>query len=170
MMDAWWPLWMDAEFKPAWGDATYKLIESQMGGIDNAPNNHGDHLGSAYQYGFYGYAQKDLRNVLGGKIRKAIKGRYARVFCGGNDKKNGSLKSCRAMLLSTLATAAKASAGDLYGGDSVCKGSERGSMDLQMCFDAVRQRPLGAITQSLIPWIDRPTFQQAVEIQGTAPR
>jgi hypothetical protein len=27
-------------------------------------------------------------------------------------------------------------------------------------------RPLGAVTQPLIDWINRPTFQQAVEIQG----
>jgi hypothetical protein len=27
-------------------------------------------------------------------------------------------------------------------------------------------RPLGAITQPLIPWINRPTFQQVVEVQN----
>jgi hypothetical protein len=26
------------------------------------------------------------------------------------------------------------------------------------------------VTQPLIPWINRPTYQQAVEVQGTAPR
>jgi hypothetical protein len=170
IMDAWWPLWTAAQFKPSWGDTAYKLIEEQMGGIDNAPNNHGDHLGSAYQYGFYGYAEKDLRNVLGGRTRRAIKGRYSRVFCGGSPKKDGSLKRCRAVLVSTLASAAKMTPDQLYGADSVCKSGERGSMDLQMCFDAVRQRPLGAVTQALIPWIDRPTFQQANEIQGSVPR
>jgi acyl-homoserine lactone acylase PvdQ len=170
IMDAWWPLWVEAEFMPALGSDAYKLIEAQMGGIDNAPNNHGDHLGSAYQYGFYGYAQKDLRNVLGGKTRKAIKGRYSRVFCGGTNRRQGTLRRCRGVLLSTLATAEPATADELYGGDAVCRGSERGSMDLQMCFDAVRMRPLGAITHPLIPWIDRPTFQQAVEVQGSVGR
>jgi hypothetical protein len=34
----------------------------------------------------------------------------------------------------------------------------------QWCFDAVFHRPLGAVTQPLIHWINRPTFQQAVEV------
>ena len=40
----------------------------------------------------------------------------------------------------------------------------------QACLDTVRFRPLGGVTQPLIPWINRPTYQQAVEVQGTAPR
>ena len=31
---------------------------------DDDPNLHGEHHGSAYQGGWYGYAQKDLRRVL----------------------------------------------------------------------------------------------------------
>jgi hypothetical protein len=30
----------------------------------------------------------------------------------------------------------------------------------------VRQRPLGAVQQPLIDWINRPTFQQVVEVRG----
>jgi hypothetical protein len=33
-----------------------------------------------------------------------------------------------------------------------------------VCNDAIRHRALGAITQPPIPWIDRPTFQQAVQV------
>jgi hypothetical protein len=40
----------------------------------------------------------------------------------------------------------------------------------QWCYDAVRQRPVGAINQPLIHWINRPTFQQVVEINNQAPR
>jgi hypothetical protein len=36
----------------------------------------------------------------------------------------------------------------------------------QTCYDKIRFRPLGAITQPLIPWQNRPTYQQADEIQG----
>jgi hypothetical protein len=39
-----------------------------------------------------------------------------------------------------------------------------------MCFDKVSFRPLGGITQPLIPWINRPTYQLAVEIRGHRPR
>jgi hypothetical protein len=34
----------------------------------------------------------------------------------------------------------------------------------------VRQRPIGAISQQLIEWINRPTFQQVVEVKKKAPR
>ena len=34
----------------------------------------------------------------------------------------------------------------------------------QMCFDAIQFRALGAVTQPLIPWINRPTFQQVVQL------
>jgi hypothetical protein len=30
--------------------------------------------------------------------------------------------------------------------------------------------PLGDVIQPPIPWIDRPTQQQAVDVQGTSPR
>jgi hypothetical protein len=40
----------------------------------------------------------------------------------------------------------------------------------QTCLDSVRFRPLGGVTQPLIPWINRPTYQQAVEVQGASPR
>jgi hypothetical protein len=35
-----------------------------------------------------------------------------------------------------------------------------------MCSDSIQFRVIGAIKQPLIEWINRPTFQQAVEIQG----
>ena len=51
---------------------------------------------------------------------------------------------------------------ELYGGDAVCP--KAGKDGDQWCFDAVRQRPVGGATQPLIHWINRPTYQQAVEI------
>jgi acyl-homoserine lactone acylase PvdQ len=153
ILDAWWPLWMQAEFGARLGKRLYAAVQNMLP-LDNAPNNHGDHLGSAYQDGWYGYASKDLRTVLGQKVR----GRYSMVYCGSRTK-------CRAALRKSLAAALK---GDdpqkLYGGDAVCKAAGRDGD--QKCFDAVRMRPLGAITQPLIDWINRPTFQQVVEIQG----
>ena len=41
--------------------------------LDNTPNNHGDHLGSAYQGAWYGYVRKDLRTVLGRKVAAATR-------------------------------------------------------------------------------------------------
>jgi hypothetical protein len=52
--------------------------------------------------------------------------------------------------------------------DDVC--AKYGLPSDQWCFDTVRQRPIGAINQQLIEWINRPTFQQAIDIKGKAPR
>ena len=66
--------------------------------------------------------------------------------------------------MSTLREAIDVDAIDLYK-DPRCKNPGD-----QVCFDAVLFRPLGGVTQPLIPWINRPTFQQVVEVQRAAPR
>jgi hypothetical protein len=40
----------------------------------------------------------------------------------------------------------------------------------QMCFDQVRFQVASGIPQTPFHWINRPTYQQANEIQGPAPR
>jgi hypothetical protein len=40
----------------------------------------------------------------------------------------------------------------------------------QMCSDSIQFLAIGVITQPLIEWVNRPTFQQADEIQGHGPR
>ena len=35
-----------------------------------------------------------------------------------------------------------------------------------MCSDSIQFRAVGVITQPLIEWVNRPTFQQAVSILG----
>ncbi|WP_027006012.1 penicillin acylase family protein [Conexibacter woesei] len=152
IMDAWWPLWMKAEFEPTLGPEVFSTLPHQQ---DNSPNNDGDHLGSAYQEGWYGYAKKDLMDVLGQRVQQP----YARTFCG-----KGSLTACRTALRQSLKAALAVPASQLYGGDATCqRAREDGD---QMCFDKVSFRALGGITQPLIPWINRPTYQQTVEISG----
>jgi acyl-homoserine lactone acylase PvdQ len=158
IMDAWWPLWVRAQFEPVLRRRAFeKLIETTR--LDNEPNNHGDHLGSAYQGAWYGYVRKDLRSVLG----RRVKGRYVREYCG-----RGRLQACRRALRASLRAALAVPASDLYGHDEVCQDAGKGGD--QWCFDAVRFRPVGGATQPLIHWINRPTYQQVVEIQGRAPR
>jgi len=123
--------------------------------IDNEPNNHGAHLGSAYQEGFYGYVYKDLMRVL----HRPVKQRYAVAFCG-----HGRLAACRKALRSSLKSALAEKPTATYPADAVCRAGD------QPCLDDVRFRPLGAVTQPPIPWINRPTYQQAVEVQGSSPR
>ena len=158
IFDAWWPRWMHAEFQPVLGKRLFDSIE-YVNELANTPNNHGDHLGSSWQDGWFGYALKDLRTVShAGRVR----GRYSRVYCG-----RGSLARCRRALRSSLRAAMGVPASELYGGDAVCAAAGRdGDQD---CYDAIFFRPLGAITQPLIPWQNRPTFQQVVEVGGAGP-
>jgi acyl-homoserine lactone acylase PvdQ len=158
LMDAWWPRWLRAEFQPRLGRKLFDRIAG-MNALVNEPNNHGEHLGSAWQAGWYGYAQKDLRTLLGRKVR----GRYSRVYCGG-----GKLGRCRAALRRSLRAAMKVPPSKLYAGDEVCKDAGQGGT--QTCFDSIYFRPLGAITQPLLPWQNRPTYQQAVEIPRSVER
>jgi hypothetical protein len=81
------------------------------------------------------------------------------VYCG-----RGSLKRCRTALRKSLSGALTVPAAKLYGGDPKCPSSD------QWCFDAVNFRAVGGATQPLIHWINRPTFQQANEIQSSVPR
>jgi len=167
IMDAWWPLWVESQFRPAMGADLFGKVKDVVG-LDNEPNNHGDHLGSAYQAGWYGYARKDLKAVLG---RRGIKGRYSRMYCGGprhrRDTRRRRLQRCQKALAASLREALKADPSKLYEDEQCAK--QKG-LDPQWCFDAVFHRPLGAITQPPIHWINRPTFQQANEIQGHRPR
>ena len=154
IMDAWWPRLVRAMFEPVMGKDLLDQLEATYQ-IDNEPNNHGDHLGSAYQEGFYGYVLKDLKRVL----KRPVAQKYAVAFCG-----RGRLAACRKALEASLKSALGEKATDTYPADAVCKAGD------QPCLDSVRFRPLGGVTQPLIPWINRPTYQQAVEVQGTAPR
>jgi acyl-homoserine lactone acylase PvdQ len=153
IMDAWWPLLVRAEFEPVLGKGLFGAIAG-MNELSNDPNNHGQHLGSAWQHGWYGYVIKDLRTLLGRKVR----GRYSRIYCG-----RGNLRSCRYALIASLKDALNADPKKMYD-DPVCTAAGRAGD--QACYDAIYFRPLGAITQPLIPWQNRPTFQQVVEVQG----
>ncbi len=162
IMDAWWPLLVQAEFGPVLGASLLNQVENDYP-INDEPGDgaavHGTtatmHFGSSFDVGFYGIVQKDLRAVLHQRVR----GPLNRVYCG-----NGSLKACRRALDRSLARAIATPATQVYPGDKACHPGD------QMCHDSIQFRPIGAITQPLIEWINRPTFQQADEIQGHGPR
>ncbi|WP_409237169.1 penicillin acylase family protein [Streptomyces sp. PA5.6] len=151
IMDAWWPRLIEAEFKPGLGKELYDALTSQLA-TDEAPSaGHGPtgaHAGSAFQYGWWGYADKDLRKVLG----QPVKGELADTYCGG-----GELDACRDALLTTLGQAAAKPATEVYPGDDACKAGD------QWCADSVIHRALGGITHKPIQWQNRPTYQQVVE-------
>jgi acyl-homoserine lactone acylase PvdQ len=157
ILDAWWPKLLEAEFIPVMGQPLFNAMRGHLE-YDNQPNNHGDHLGSAYQDGWYGFVSKDLRTIL----RRKVRGRYARVFCG-----TGNLARCRRALAESLRAAIQTDRSTMYQDDACAAAGKQGD---QWCYDSIRFRPLGGITQPLIAWQNRPTYQQAVEIQGHRPR
>jgi acyl-homoserine lactone acylase PvdQ len=156
IMDAWWPLLVRAEFQPVLGSVLLNQIESNFP-INDEPGHGtgGSHVGSAFIVGFYGIVQKDLRSAL----HKRVAGPLNRVYCG-----NGSLARCRAALESSLRQAIAETPQQVYPADTVCAAGD------QMCSDSIQFRAIGVITQPLMEWINRPTFQQADEIMGSIPR
>jgi acyl-homoserine lactone acylase PvdQ len=172
ILDAWWPRWLDAQFKPTLGEAVFNRLKGILR-QDDDPNLDGSHLGSAYNGGWYHYAEKDLRRLLGRRRLRGLRGppsrraRMSRVYCGGGRRKGGRRPACRRRLAASLAAALRVDPAKLYE-DEVCE--DYGRPGDQWCFDAVRQRPVGAVNHPLIHWINRPTFQQALEIQRQAPR
>jgi acyl-homoserine lactone acylase PvdQ len=171
LMDSWWdppgdPLTapadpegvLEAAFRPSLGDDLFRKVRGQLA-YDNPPNNHGAHLGSAYQDGWWGQFEKDLRSILG----EPVQGAHSRRYCGGSDASTeGTLASCRQVLVDTLREAGTRTAAQIYSGDDAtdCDAGD------QMCFDEVRFRTVGAVSVDPIHWINRPTWQQVVEIQG----
>ncbi|MFH9863413.1 penicillin acylase family protein [Streptomyces sp. NPDC017202] len=151
ILDAWWPLLVKAEFEPGLGTALYTAMTNNLP-VDETPSAaHGPtgaHAGSAFQYGWWSYVDKDIRAVLGEPVRGAL----GRAYCGGGD-----LGACRDVLLSTLKQAAGRTAAQVYPGDTLCAAGN------QWCADSIVQRTLGGIKHGNISWQNRPTYQQVVE-------
>jgi acyl-homoserine lactone acylase PvdQ len=138
LMDEWWEAALQATFSPVLGDA-YNALPA---GHDNAPGPEG----SAYIGGLYGHMHKDLRTILGYKVRSP----FSRTYCG-----NGKLAACRSDLRESLDIAVR-ELERLYGTDpATWDADEEGDM---IQFSAV-----GIQGQDPIPWQNRPTFQQVLE-------
>ena len=137
-MDAWWPRLVKAQFQPTLGPTLF----NQTPFAHDAPGR----LGSSFNSSSYGYVHKDLRDLLGMSVR----GPYSRIYCG-----KGNVAACRTALLNSLTDALQHdSNAELYGGQTPVE------------HDKIGFRAVGGITQPLIPWVNRPTFQQVVQVQG----
>jgi hypothetical protein len=143
LMDAWWERAIEAIFKPRLGDAFASIPQ----GFDNEPNSQG----SAYQGGFYGQVQKDLRTVLG----KRVRGKYSYGYCG-----NGKLAACRKALLDSLDKAIKALE-DEFGADPA-------TWDVDESAEFIQFTPVGIQGQDPMQWQNRPTFQQVLEFKTSS--
>jgi acyl-homoserine lactone acylase PvdQ len=160
IFDAWWPRLVSAQFEAPLGDGLYQALvdtlqinESPSGGqtgrtsdLPSSANESQTHKGSSFQYGWWGYVEKDLRATLGDTVPG-----WPRKYCG-----NGVLAACRDALLTSLTGALAEPATTTYPGDDHCAAGD------QWCADAILQSPLGGITHDLTTWQNRPTYQQVV--------
>ncbi|MGK9464350.1 penicillin acylase family protein [Streptomyces sp. G6] len=150
-LDAWWPLLVKAEFEPGLGTDLYTAFTRNLP-VDESPSAAhgptGGHAGSAFQYGWWSYVDKDIRSVLG----EPVEGPLTREYCGGGD-----LAACRDTLVATLKEAAGRTLAQVYPGDENCSAGD------QWCADSVIHRTLGGIKHGGISWQNRPTYQQVVE-------
>jgi acyl-homoserine lactone acylase PvdQ len=155
LMDAWWPRLVPAIFRPVMGgsafDQSLKLLH-----LDDYPAIDAE----AYYDGWYGQVYSDLRDALGYRG----KGRLSRVYCG-----SGSRARCRKVLISTLQAAA-ADVAKAQGSDDISTWKVPATCDIPSSgpppCDEIVFTATGAVSTPPIPWQNRPTYQQVVELGG----
>jgi hypothetical protein len=152
LMDAWWPRLLDAEFGGPLGRPAFDSLKTMLPIGDHTT---GDPAAPDFFDGWYGYVSKDLRGVLGRKVR----GPWSRKYCGG-----GSLRRCRSLLRASLRAALAVTPEQLYG-RAACKDDPEPS-----CFDQNRSIVGSAVDIPPFPFQNRPTFQQTIELSHDAPR
>lgn len=142
--DAFWPRLCHAIFDASSGDA--------IGAFQLVIDDHGRfaHTGSAFQSGLYSHVQKDLRQILG----KPVDAPWSRTYCGAGD-----INACRSALWGAMAQAAA---------DLEAKYKKPGVADwkFDITEEDVRYTAVGVTSVPPQPWINRPTFQQVVQINS----
>src|SRR5439155_1723934 len=131
---------LTAIYKPVLGDDLLQRVRDVLD-YDTMPGTDGD----AWFSGWYGYVDKDMRALLG----KRVRGRLSRIYCG-----RGRIGRCRRILVASLLQAF-AEAAKQYGSDDPSK--------WRVPAGKIEFTDAGAVSTPSMPWQNRPTFQQAVE-------
>ncbi len=132
----------DAVMRPVLGPIADDLARLQM--PDEPPYRPGGN-GSSFGGGWYGYVDKDLRTLLGRRVR----GRFRERYCGA-----GSLSGCRASIWRALAAATTLL--------SASQGPDPAAWRADATLDRIQFSP-GLIPDTM-RWTNRPTFQQVLEL------
>lgn len=156
LMDAWWGPLVRRIFEPALGPRLLDRIRA-VNGFDSPPD---DGNGSSYGNGWFGYVDKDLRALLG----KRVRGPLSRPYCG-----RGSVRRCREIIVASLLDAAR-SVRERWGVTDLAAVRVPATCERDSGCDQIEFITAGAVAIDPIPWQDRPTFQQVVEVQGHRPR
>jgi acyl-homoserine lactone acylase PvdQ len=145
VLDQSWDALSEAVLSPVLGDLA--APGGPLGQIVRRDQSPRTANGSAYGSGWYGYVDKDLRSLLGERVR----GPYSRRYCG-----NGDLAACRASLWAVM----QASSDALAAGQGTDPNAWRA--------DATEERigfAPGVLTDTM-RWANRPTFHQLLEFAG----
>ncbi len=150
LMDAWWRPLVASIYRPIIGQQAIDRI-SALNPIEYLPKDGPD----TFFFGWYSYVVKDLRTQLG----RPVRGRLSRRYCG-----RGRLAACRTQLVDSLRAAA-AKVGDPAAARiaPTCPEATPARCD-QLTFIAA-----GAATLPAVPWQDRGTYQQVVQVGVSAP-
>ena len=158
LMDAWWPRFVQQAFQPELGPDLFKDVEDRVLGL------------GGFGWDWATHVQKDLRNVLGRKVR----GRYSRHYCGGRPTVRplrGSSRSvvqrrCRAILLHTLRQAVQAISQDR--GSDVTQWKYPATCPTTRPRQCIQNQPTaaGAVETPPFPWQNRGTYHQVTEVIG----
>jgi acyl-homoserine lactone acylase PvdQ len=151
LMDRWWDRLMPGIFQPVLGAPLIERIKA-INPYAQTP----DGQGSSFFDGWHGYVDKDLRRLLGRKVRNPLSRRY----CG-----RGRLRACRRVLTGTLGAAASDVRTQYGTADLGAVAIKATGCDQDPICDQISFITAGAIDTPPIPWQDRPTFQQVVEIR-----
>ena len=155
IMDAWYPKLVEAQFGPTIGDDAMDALR----GMASFPNVAGEGAGPAapsFSDGWWGFVHKDLRDLF---EPRSVRGRWSRVYCG-----DGKKRACRKLLRDSFAEALTVSTDDLYAHDECADDPD------PACWDKNRWTVASAISVPPMPFQNRPTFQQTVELEKKLPR
>jgi acyl-homoserine lactone acylase PvdQ len=147
VLDQSWDALSEAVLRPVLGDlAAPGGLLGQLQGRDNSPRRAN---GSAYGGGWYGYVEKDLRALLGRRVR----GAYSRRYCGGGD-----LDACRQSLWAVIQQSADALA--------AAQGTDPNAWRSDATEERIEFVPGLLGEENTLRWTNRPTLHLLMEFQG----
>ncbi|HYC55819.1 MAG TPA: penicillin acylase family protein [Candidatus Binatia bacterium] len=141
IMDAWFPEMIDATVGPQ--------LSSYYGDIPLGFDDKPSAIGSAYQSGYYGIIDKTMRMAAG----EPVAGPYQVLRCA-----DGTASGCRAALVSSL----QAAVSDLT---TQFSSSDPANWSVDPTSEDIEFRAFGLVEVAPMPWQNRPTFQQVVQVE-----
>ena len=154
ILDAWWPLLVEAEFKPGLGSDALRRADAPTCAVDEAPSAAATGRPARTPELVVPVRLVELcRQGHAGGARRAGRGPARPEVLRRRRASAPAVTPC----CSTLKQAAGKPADQVYPGDESCAAGD------QWCADSIIHRTLGGITHGKISWQNRPTYQQVVE-------